>query len=67
MGSSTKEPTYTGINKYPGIIATVVTVIIGGVFVGALYMSASNHEEAATPAATEAAPEETTAPTKQAV
>ena len=45
MGNSAKEPTYTGFHKYPGIIATVVTILITAVFVGALYVEASHHEE----------------------
>ena len=45
MGDNTKEPTYTGFHKYPGTIATVITILITVVFVGALYMEASHHEE----------------------
>jgi hypothetical protein len=41
MASETKEPSYSGIDKFPGIIATVVTLIVGGVFLGALYNSAT--------------------------
>ena len=45
MGNNSTEPTYTGIDKYPGIISTVVTIIILVIFVGALYMSASHHDD----------------------
>ena len=43
MGESQK-PTYTGMDKYPGIIATIITIIIGVIFLGALYQSASHHD-----------------------
>ncbi len=36
MGGTVKKPEYKGIHKYPGWLATVITVIVGGVFIGAL-------------------------------
>lgn len=42
MATQTAEPTYSGIDKFPGIIATVVTIIVGAVFLGALYNSATS-------------------------
>ena len=42
--NSSKEPTYTGIDKYPGIISTVITIVILVVFVGALYLN-SGHDD----------------------
>ena len=44
MGSSA-TPQYTGIDKYPGWIATFITLIIGGIFLGALYNSATHHDD----------------------
>jgi hypothetical protein len=35
MGSSQK-PEYTGLEKYPGWLATVITIVIGAIFLGAL-------------------------------
>ena len=37
MGQEVKKPEYTGLDKYPGIIATIITLVIGGVFLGALF------------------------------
>ena len=45
MGKSAQEPTYTGIDKYPGIISTVVTVIILVIFVGGLYAKAGSSSD----------------------
>ncbi len=36
----TPGPEYTGMDKYPGWIATVITVVITAVFIGALFASA---------------------------
>ena len=41
MGQSSIE--YTGMDKYPGWIATVITIVIGVIFVGALFISGSSH------------------------
>lgn len=35
MGSSQK-PEYTGLDKYPGWLATAITIVIGAIFLGAL-------------------------------
>ena len=43
MGQDVQKETYEGYQKYPGIIATVITVIVGGIFLGALYNSAGHH------------------------
>ena len=44
MGSTVPAPKYTGMNKYPGWIATIVTVIITAIFIGALFASADHGE-----------------------
>ena len=43
MGQEVAKPTYTGMDKYPGIISTVLTFIVAGIFLGALYVSATSH------------------------
>ncbi len=43
MGGNEK-PTYSGMDKYPGWIATIITILVGVIFLGALYLSASHHE-----------------------
>ena len=43
MGQEIAKPTYTGMDKYPGIISTVLTFIVAGIFLGALYISATSH------------------------
>ena len=43
MGSSAPSPEYTGIDKYPGWIATIITVGITAIFIGALFVSANSH------------------------
>ena len=43
MGQEVAKPTYTGMDKYPGIISTVLTFIVAGIFLGALYHSATSH------------------------
>lgn len=63
MGSTVPAPEYTGMDKYPGWIATIVTVVITAIFIGALVVSAdhgehghsSDHAEGAEHSATEAA------------
>jgi|GEM_PF-3239179 len=42
MGGAAKKPEYTGIHKYPGWIATVITFIVGGIFIGALVWTGSH-------------------------
>ena len=42
MGEN-KKPQYEGIDKYPGWIATLITLIVGGVFIGALYGNSGHH------------------------
>ena len=44
MGESNK-PNYQGINKYPGWIATIITIIVGGIFIGALVLNAGHHDD----------------------
>ena len=44
MGNDVQKVTYEGYQKYPGIIATVITVIVGGIFLGALYNSAGHDD-----------------------
>ena len=41
MGQDNQGPVYTGMDKYPGILVTVITLLIGGIFIGALVMSAN--------------------------
>jgi len=36
---------YSGMDKYPGILATVITIVIGGIFIGALYVSGTSHHD----------------------
>ena len=36
---------YSGMDKYPGWVATIITVIIGGIFLTALYVSGSGHHD----------------------
>ena len=43
MGSSAPSPEYTGMDKYPGWIATIITVAITAIFIGALFFSANSH------------------------
>ena len=40
-----QEPKYSGIDQYPGWLATVITVVIGVIFIGALYISATSHHD----------------------
>ena len=42
MGSDAQKPEYTGMDKYPGWIATILTVVIGAVFILAL-VNEANH------------------------
>ena len=42
MADQSTEPTYSGIDKFPGIISTVVTIVVGVIFLGALYNSATS-------------------------
>jgi hypothetical protein len=34
---------YSGMDKYPGWIATIITIVIGGIFLGALYSTSNSH------------------------
>ena len=45
MGQNVQKETYSGYQKYPGIIATVITVLVGAIFLGALYNSATHHDD----------------------
>lgn len=42
MGSSNTSQ-HTGIYKYAGLVSVVLTLIIGAVFLGALYAAAHSH------------------------
>lgn len=42
MGSTVPSPEYSGMDKYPGWIATIVTVVITAIFIGALFISADH-------------------------
>ena len=60
MGSTVSGPEYTGMDKYPGWIATIVTIVITAIFIGALFVSADHgdhgdHAEGTDHSATEAA------------
>ena len=43
MGSTVSGPEYTGMDKYPGWIATIITVAISAIFIGALFAAAGDH------------------------
>ena len=43
MGQENQRPVYTGMDKYPGILATVITIVIGAAFIGALFVGAASH------------------------
>lgn len=44
MAGHTAQPEFTGIQKYPGIIAIVFTIFVSTVFIGALYnVATSSH------------------------
>ena len=49
MGGSSQEPQYTGIDKYPGLISTLITLVVGVIFLGGLYrevlITAAHHDE----------------------
>ena len=60
MGSTVSGPEYTGMDKYPGWIATIITLVITSIFIGALFVSADHgdhgdHAEGTDHSATEAA------------
>jgi hypothetical protein len=40
-----KKPEYTGLDKYPGWVATGITIVIGSLFIGLLVMGAGDHGE----------------------
>ena len=43
MSTSTEAPRYTGIwQKYPGLVAVAFTLLVGGGFVGALWVEWSH-------------------------
>ena len=42
MGSNTSVE-YTGMDKYPGWIATGITLVITAIFLGAVFASAGSH------------------------
>ena len=42
MGSNTSVE-YTGMDKYPGWIATGITLVITAIFLGAVFASAGDH------------------------
>ncbi len=41
MGDHAAQPEYTGIDKYPGVISTIIALVIGSIFIGALFISGS--------------------------
>ena len=43
MGQDNQGPVYTGMDKYPGILATIITIVIGAAFIGALFVNAASH------------------------
>lgn len=63
MGSTVPAPEYTGMDKYPGWIATIITLVVTATFIGALVVSADHgdhgdhgdHAEGAEHSASEAA------------
>ena len=42
MGHEVETPEYQGLQKYPGILATIITLAIGATFLGALYQGAQH-------------------------
>ena len=44
MGSTVSGPEYTGMDKYPGWIATIITIAVSSIFLGALFVSANSHD-----------------------
>ena len=47
MGHEVETPEYQGLQKYPGILATIITLAIGATFLGALYQGAQHGEHGA--------------------
>ena len=45
MGSTTPAPEYSGLDKYPGWIATIITVVITVVFLGALFANSGHSDD----------------------
>ena len=43
----TPQPEYTGLDKYPGWLATVITIVIGAIFLGALSTNFSHDDHGA--------------------
>ena len=62
MGGHSQNPQYSGIDKFPGTIATVITLVVGAIFLGGLYreyqITASHHGEHHEEAGDHAAPAE---------
>jgi len=44
MGSTVSGPKYTGMDKYPGWIATIITIAVSSIFIGALFVTANSHD-----------------------
>ena len=44
MGSTVSGPEYTGMDKYPGWIATIITIAVSSIFIGALFVTANSHD-----------------------
>ena len=38
-----EQKVYTGIDRYPGLIATIITVVVGVAFIGGLVATAQSH------------------------
>ncbi len=63
MGDHSAQPQYSGfVDKNPGLVATLITIVVGVVFLGGLYrevqITASHHGEHHEPAGDHAAPAE---------
>lgn len=53
-----EQKVYTGIDRYPGLIATIITVVVGVAFIGGLVATAQSHHGGGGEHGSDAAPAE---------